>query len=134
MALEGRTICFPNQGRVLIVEEDASTRTMLFAFLTSMQCECIATSRRAALAILKRKAFDAVLVDFGLSKSSANHFLPKMQKLRPDLMGKMLVITGDGADAPATKVVESYALPHVSESRLFQQLWINLQPLLSSSG
>jgi hypothetical protein len=91
----------------------------------------VATARPGALAIFRRKEFDAVLIDFGPSRISAKHFLPKMQKLRPDLMGKILVITRGAADTPATKVVKSYGLPQVSEERIYQQLWSNLQPLFS---
>jgi hypothetical protein len=133
-ALEGRATSFPNRRRVLIIEDDASTRTMLYAFLTSMRCKCMATGQREAPALLRRKKFDAILVDVGPTRAMAKRFLPKLQKLRPDLMGKTLVITGGPADAPSSKVADSYALPHVSESALFQQLWINLQPLFSTSN
>lgn len=109
-------------------------RRMLSAFLTSMQCECVTVSLREALAFLRRKAFDAVLIDFGPSATSVRQFLPKMQRLRPDLMGKTLVITRGVADTRATRVVESYDLPRVPENRLIHELWSNLQPLFSSSS
>jgi CheY-like chemotaxis protein len=131
---EDRAASFPNRRRVLIIEDDVSTRTMLYAYLTSMRCECVATARREALAALRRKDFDAVLVNFGPSSDSAKQFLLKMQKVRPDLMGKTIVITAGASDAPATKVVESYALPRVPENLLFQDLWSNLQNLFSTSG
>jgi CheY-like chemotaxis protein len=132
--LEHREALFPARRRLLLIEDDASMRRMLSAFLTSMQCECVTVSLREALAFLRRKAFDAVLVDFGPSGTSVRQFLPKMQKLRPDLMGKTLVITREAADIRAVKVLETYDLPRVPESRLIQELWSNLQPLFSSSG
>jgi CheY-like chemotaxis protein len=125
---------FPARRRLLVIEDDAGIRRMLSAFLTSMQCECVTTSRREALGFLRRKAFDAVLVDFGPSSASARQFLPKLRRLRPELMGKTLVITRGIADAHATKVLESYALPHVPENRLIQELWSNLQPLFVSAA
>jgi CheY-like chemotaxis protein len=132
--LQHRTATFPARQRVLLIEDDANMRRMLSAFLTSMQCECVTTTRREALTFLPRKEFDAVLIDFGFSSISAQRFFPKMQKLHPYVMGKTLAITRGGADTEATKVVEDYALPHIPENRLIQELWSSLQPLFSSPG
>jgi CheY-like chemotaxis protein len=132
--LEHSEALFPARRRLLLIEDDASVRRMLSAFLISMQCECVTVSLREALAHLRRKAFDAVLIDFGPSGTSVRQFLPKMQRLRPDLMGKTLVITRGVADLRALRLLETYDLPRVPENRLMQELWSNLQPLFSSSS
>jgi len=118
--------------RVLIVEDDSSIRNMLFAFLTSMECECRATPHHGAIAILRRTEFDAILVGFAARGESAGQFLPKLRKLHADLMGKVLVITGGAANAAEITVAESYDLPHVANNLLFQNLWNNLQTLFSN--
>jgi len=120
--------------KVLIVEDDRSIRSMLFSFLTSMECECRATGYHEALALLRREEFDAILLGFGPPRSSTGIFLSRLHKLHPDLMGKILVITGGTTSASEIRTAESYDLPHVANNLLFQHLWSNLQSLFSTSA
>jgi CheY-like chemotaxis protein len=119
--------------RVLIIEDESSVRSMLFAFLTSMECECRATSHHGALGILRHADFDAILVGFAPPRASAGPFLARLRKLRPDLIGKVLVITGGATSAAEINLAESYDLPHVANNLLFQNLWNNLQTLFSDT-
>jgi hypothetical protein len=50
--------------------------------------------------------------------------------LRPSLVGRVLVITGEVADPDTLAMLERCALPHVPRNRVVSELWDRLRTLL----
>jgi DNA-binding response OmpR family regulator len=51
-------------------------------------------------------------------------------ELRPSLVGRVLVITGEFSDPNTLAVLERYAVPYVRRSRVASELWTRLRTLL----
>ena len=121
--------------KVLIVEDDAAIRNVLFVLLAGVGCEGdIAYSGKQALAMLSREKFDAVLLDLRCSNLPAEQVVTQIQEIRPSLVGRVLVITGELNDAQTLEVVERHCLPHVPRNRLMQDLWGRLRTVLGTTG
>jgi len=129
--MAGRRSASPALRRVLIIEDNPSRRSMLFAFLTSMQCECRATTQDEALGILKVREFDAILVGTGPAECSVQDFLARLGALGPGLLETVLVITEETTHSPNSPEADWLELPHVASKLLFQHLWSNLQNLFT---
>jgi DNA-binding NtrC family response regulator len=117
--------------KVLFVEDDASIRNVLYVLLAGqgLQAE-VAYSGTQALSMIGREEFDAVLVDLRCRNLPAEQVVSQIQEIRPSLLGRVLVITGE-VDSPQTlKMLEGHCLPHVSRDRLLQDLWTRLRPLI----
>jgi hypothetical protein len=51
-------------------------------------------------------------------------------KLRPSLVGRVLVITGEIADNSTLEMLERCAVPHLPRNRVTSDLWGRLRTLL----
>lgn len=121
--------------RVLIVEDDAAIRNVLYVLLAGVGCEGdIAYSGKQALAMLSREKFDAVLLDLRCSNLPAEQVVSQIQEIRPSLVGRVLVITGEISDGQTLEVVERHCLPHVPRNRLMQDLWGRLRTVLGTAS
>jgi DNA-binding NtrC family response regulator len=121
--------------KVLIVEDDAAIRNVLYVLLAGQGCEGdIAYSGKQALAMLSREKFDAVLLDLRCSNLPAEQVVAQIQEIRPSLVGRVLVITGELTDTQTLEVVERHCLPHVPRNRLMQDLWGRLRTVLDAVG
>lgn len=121
--------------KVLIVEDDAAIRNVLYVLLAGFGCEGeIAYSGKQALAMLSRERFDAVLLDLRCSNLPAADMVSQIKEIRPSLVGRVLVITGELTDAQTLELVERNCLPHVPRNRLMQDLWGRLRSVLGISG
>src|SRR5438477_594366 len=105
--------------KVLIIEDDASIRNVLYVLLAGQQCDGdVATSGRQALSMISRETFDAILLDVRCQNVPPDEMLSQISKLHPDLVGRVLVITGEVTDATSLEMIERNCLPHVSRSKL----------------
>jgi DNA-binding NtrC family response regulator len=121
--------------KVLIVEDDAAIRNVLYVLLAGVGCEGdIAYSGKQALAMLSREKFDAVLLDLRSSNLPAEQVVSQIKEIRPSLVGRVLVITGELTDSQTLEVVERHCLPHVPRNRLMQDLWGRLRTVLGIAG
>jgi DNA-binding NtrC family response regulator len=121
--------------KVLIVEDDAAIRNVLYVLLAGVGCEGdIAYSGKQALAMLSREKFDAVLLDLRSSNLPAEHVVSQIKEIRPSLVGRVLVITGELTDSQTLEVIERHCLPHVPRNRLMQDLWGRLRTVLGIAG
>jgi DNA-binding NtrC family response regulator len=121
--------------KVLIVEDDAAIRNVLYVLLAGVGCEGdIAYSGKQALAMLSREKFDAVLLDLRCSNLPAEQVVSQIKEIRPSLVGRVLVITGELADPKTVEVVERHCLPHVPRNRLMQDLWGRLRTVLGAAS
>lgn len=121
--------------KVLIVEDDAAIRNVLYVLLAGVGCEGdIAYSGKQALAMLSREKFDAVLLDLRCSNLPTDQVVSQIKEIRPSLVGRVLVITGEFTDPQTLEVVERHSLPHVPRNRLMQDLWGRLRTVLGIVG
>ena len=118
--------------KVLIVEDDAAIRNVLYVLLAGVGCEGdIAYSGKQALAMMSREEFDAVLLDLRCTNLPAEEVFSKIKQIRPSLVGRVLVLTGELTDPKTLELIERHCLPHVPSNRLMQDLWIRLRTLFN---
>jgi hypothetical protein len=91
----------------------------------------VARDDASALRALQREAFDAVLIDLGLSASSAEQSILAIKQIRPSLGDRILVMHKGAAGREMLELIERHNLIEVSQ---LQQLWATLQDLFGSPG
>ncbi len=126
------SVIFP-QRKVLIIEDDSSIRNLLFVLLAAVGCEGqAALNGQQALGMISRESFDAVILDLRYSTPSTEEVLSHLREIRPSLVGRVLVITGEAASAQALDLIERHFLIQVSENGLLHNLREWLQVILDS--
>jgi DNA-binding NtrC family response regulator len=114
--------------KVLIIEDEPSIRNILYVLLAGLGCEGdVAYSGQQALAMISREQFDAVLLDLRCTDVTAAQMVSQIREIRPSLLGRVLVITGEVTDPKVMEVIEQNLLPHIPRSRLLSDLWGHLQ-------
>src|SRR6266478_288237 len=127
----------PNAARrkILIIEDEPLIRNVLFVLLAGLDCDSeIAYSGRQALGMISRNKFDAVLLDIRCAEVQPEEMVSEIMKIRPNLVGRVLVITGEVADPKTMEWIEQHCLAHVSGSRLTQELWGRLRVMLGGAS
>ena len=56
--------------------------------------------------MIKKKSFDAVLLDLRCSEMPAREMVSAIRELRPNLVGRVLVITGEMSDPQTMQMIE----------------------------
>jgi len=121
----------PHRRKVLIVEDEPSIRSVLYALLSGLGCDGeVADNGQQALALISRDRFDAVLLDLRCSNLRAEDLVPQISEIRPSLVGRVLVITGEVADAKTMELIEQNFLLQVPDYQLLQNLRGWLRALL----
>jgi len=121
----------PLRRKVLIVEDEPSIRNILYVLLAGLGCEGdVATNSDQALSMIRRDRFDAVLVDLRTSHLPPDQMVTAITELRPSLVGRVLVITGEVSDPHTLEMLARDAVPHIPRSRITSDLWGRLQALL----
>jgi len=119
---------------VLIVEGEPSIRNVLYVLLAGLGCEGdIAHNGHQALAKIEKESFDAVLLDLRCSEIPAEEMVSAIRELRPNLLGRVLVITGEVSDPKAMEMIRNNCWPHITRQRVMQELWGRLRTLLGLS-
>ncbi len=114
--------------KVLILEDEPSIRNVLCVLLSGVGCEGdVALTDRQALELVSRESFDAVLLDLRSCSYSPEKLVADMERIRPSLVGRVLVITGEVADPQTLDLVERLCLPNVPRSRLVHEIWSQLR-------
>jgi hypothetical protein len=72
--------------------------------------------------MIGRGEFDAVLLDLRSSQLPPDQMVCAIKELRPSLVGRVLVITGEVSHPKTLEMLERYALPHVTRSRITSDL------------
>ena len=120
--------------KVLIIEDEPSIRNILYVLLAGLGCEGdVAYSGQQALAMISREQFDAVLLDLRCTDVTAAQMVSQIKEIRPSLLGRVLVITGEVTDPQAMELIERHVLPHIPGSRLISDLWGQLRGILGVS-
>ena len=119
---------------VLIIEDEPSIRNVLCVLLAGLRCEGdIVPNAREALAAIEKRSFDAVLLDLRCSEMNATEAVSALKNLRPSLVGKILVITGDVSDPQTMELIKKNHWPFIPRHRVMQELWDRLRSLLGFS-
>ncbi len=117
--------------KILIIEDEPSIRNVLYVLLASLGCEGdVATDAQQALAMIRRDRFDAVLLDLRCAHLPLEQMVSAITELRPSLVGRVLVITGEVSDPHTLETLAREAVPHVSSNRVNADLCWRLQTLL----
>jgi DNA-binding NtrC family response regulator len=121
--------------KVLIIEDDASIRNVLYVLLAAQQLDGdVATSSRQALAMISRESFDAILLDLRCQNVLPDQMLSQISRLRPNLVGRVLVITGEITDPKSLELIERNCLPHIARNRLTSDFLDQIRSLLGFSN
>ena len=124
----------PPRRKVLIIEDEPSIRKVLYVLLAGLGYEGDAASDAyQALSMIRQSEFDAVLLDLRSSQLPPDQMVCAIAELRPSLVGRVLVITGEVSDPSTIEMLERYAVPHLPRSRVSSDLWGRLRSLLGSA-
>ena len=111
--------------RVLIVEDDTSTRESLRRVLVAEGCAIdLAVDGEKAIGCLARNTYDAVVLDIALPKLSGTDVMEYIASTTPELLASIIVVTGlDAAEIRKLfpSVCETLAKP-VMPARLVASL------------
>ena len=111
----------PPRRKVLIIEDEPSIRNVLYVLLAGLGCDGdVAHDTDQALSMIRKNQFDAVLLD--LRSAQLPQMVSSITELRPSLVGRVLVITGEVSNPSTIEMLERYALPYVPRSRITSDL------------
>jgi two-component system response regulator PilR (NtrC family) len=117
--------------KVLIVEDEPSIRNILYVLLAGLGCDSdVAHDAAQALAMLRQDRFEAVLLDLRASDPPPEQVVSAITEVRPSLVGRVLVITGEVSDPQTFESLERSAVPHVARSQITSHLWMRMRALL----
>lgn len=120
------------QRKILIIETEAGVLNLAHILLESMGCHCTdAVGAAQALAMLRRKSFDAVLLDLHCSAEMPAEVISGIHKIQPSLIGRVLVINGETHDRKTFEFVQKHCFGSVPRGRILLDLWSSLQRLFS---
>ncbi|MFZ0959452.1 MAG: response regulator [Terriglobia bacterium] len=113
----------PPRRKVLIIEDEPSIRSVLYVLLAGLGYEGdAAPDAYQGLSKIRQDEFDAVLLDLRSSQLPPDQMLCAITDLRPALVGRVLVITGEYSHPRTLEMLERYALPHVARSKIAPEL------------
>jgi hypothetical protein len=116
--------------KILLAGVHTSLQGLISPFLFAMGWTCtVARDGASALTALQREGFDAVLIDLGLSVSSAEQSILAIKQIRPSLGDRILVMHNGAAGGEMLELIERHSLIEVSQ---LQDLWATLQDLFVS--
>ena len=121
----------PSPRKILIIEDEPAIRNVLFTLLAGQGCDSdVAHDAHHALPMLQQNQFDAVLLDIRATHLPPDQTVSAITRLRPSLVGRVLVITGEVSEPKTLELLERCAVPHVSRSKVTTDLWGRLRSLL----
>lgn len=116
--------------KILVVEDEPSIRNVIYLLLGALKCDGdVAYSGQQALSMLARESFDAVLLDLRSSDLPPEQVVHEMSEIRPSLVGRILVITGELSDRRTMDLIEQNCLSCVRRAHLVHDLWDRLRVL-----
>jgi len=83
------------RAKALVVEDDATTRTLLVGLLESIDCDVdVAADGEEALQRLQSRHYDVILLDIVLPKMSGIDVMESLRRDHPHILGRIIVVTG----------------------------------------
>jgi len=120
--------------KILIIENGPSISNILYVLLDGLNyIGEVAQNGRQALAMIRRDSFDAILMDLRCSAPSAEQLVSRITEIRPNLLGRVLVITGEVEDPKIMELIERKCLPHVPQKRIMEDIHRSLRAVLELS-
>lgn len=117
--------------KVLLVEGEPAASDLLRVLVNRLGCNGeLVTNGQQALAMVNRTDYDAVLLDLRSSILPPEDVVSGIHEIRPSLIGRVLVITGEVDDRETLELVERYFLLQIRRSRLIIDLVSRLRALL----
>jgi DNA-binding response OmpR family regulator len=117
--------------KVLLIESEPVAREVLRVLVNNLGCHGeVVDDGQQALAIIRCEDFDAVLLDLRSSSLPPEEVVSGIHDLRPSLVGRVLVITGEVDDNSTLDLIERYFLLQIRRSRLIFDLVGRLRALL----
>jgi DNA-binding NtrC family response regulator len=116
--------------KILILEDEPSIRNVLFVLLAGLGCDGdVATNAEQALLTIRKHRYDAFLFDLRSTSIAPDEMVDKVTDIRPNLDGRILVITGDDSAPDAVERLDRAGVPHVTAGRVYEDLWSKLNML-----
>jgi len=117
--------------KVLVIEGEPATSEVLGVLLSKLGCRGeVAVNGQQALAMVSRRDFDAVLLDLRSCTLPPEEVVSGIHDIRPSLVGRVLVITGEVDDRQTLDLIERYFLLQIRRSNLLDDLVGRLRALL----
>ncbi|HXH49945.1 MAG TPA: hypothetical protein VNM47_11430 [Terriglobia bacterium] len=117
--------------KVLLIQKEPITRDVLRVLVNNLGCQGeVAVDGPQALAMVRSQDYDAVLLDLRSSALPPEEVVSGIHDIRPALVGRVLVITGEVDDPTTLELVERYFLLQIRQSRLSFDLAGRLRALL----
>jgi len=83
------------RAKALVVEDDATTRTLLAGVLETIDCDVdLAADGEEALVQIEARHYDIILLDIVLPKMSGIDVMETLRRERPHILGSIVVVTG----------------------------------------
>lgn len=109
---------------VLIVQDEPSIPKVLQVLLAGLGSEGdIAHNGYLALSTIEKESFDVLLLDLRCSEMSAGKMTSAIKELRPKLVGRVLVVSGEVFDPQILKVIKKNCWTYFSWWQVVQDLW-----------
>lgn len=129
--MEPLVITTAQDRKILLVEGEPGASELIHALLRKLGCQGeVAANGQQALALVSRKDFDAVLLDLRSANFPPEEVVSGIHEIRPSLVGRVLVITGEVDDHETLDLVERYFLLEIPRSHLIEDLVGRLRALL----
>lgn len=117
--------------KVLLIEGEPVAREILRVLVKNLGCHGeVAADGQQALAMVSSEDFDAVLLDLRSSSLPPEEVVSGIHDIRPSLVGRVLVITGEVDDHDTLDLIERYFLLRIRQSRVLFDLVGRLRALL----
>ena len=83
------------RAKALVVEDDATTRTLLAGLLESIDCDVdLAADGEEALLQISARHYDIIVLDIVLPKMSGIDVMESLRRDHPHILGCIIVVTG----------------------------------------
>jgi DNA-binding response OmpR family regulator len=118
--------------KILVIEDESSIRKVIHILLDTLKCDGDVTCNgRQDLDTLRCENFDAVLLDLRAPESPPDQVVQQICEIRPKLMGRVLLITGEISDRRTLELIEQSGVTCIRKSNLAHELWDRLRVLLT---
>lgn len=117
--------------KILLVEGEPVAGDVLRGVLKKLGCQGeVAADGQEALSMVSRNDFDAVLLDLRSSNLPPEEVVSGIHDIRPSLVGRVLVISGEVDDPATLNLMERHFLLKIPRTRLINDLVGCLRALL----
>lgn len=117
--------------KILFIEGEPAHKELFRTLLAKLDCEGkVAVTGQQGLEMISREEFDAVLLDLRSSDLPPEEVVSGIHEMRPSLVGRVLVISGEVDDPATLNLMERHFLLKIPRTRLINDLVGCLRALL----